>query len=77
MTCASFFAKSSGQSMAGVEPVRSSNESLAIRVRPDRLFCTFFTVTPTIIPPSRTSAFSGRVARSLTWCEANDCRAAA
>ena len=34
-------ANSSGQSIAGVEPLRSSKVSLAIRVSPDRLFCTF------------------------------------
>ena len=33
--------------------------SLAIRVRPDRLFWTFLTWTPAIIPPRITSAFSG------------------
>ncbi len=59
MTSSSSFANSSGQSIAGTEPVRSSNASFAIRVSPDRLFCTFLTCTDAIIPPSITSDFSG------------------
>ena len=43
-------ANSSGQSIAGVEPVRSSNVSLAIRVSPERLFWTFLTWTLAIMP---------------------------
>ena len=54
-------ANSSGQSIAGVEPVRSSKVSLAIRVRPDRLFWTFRTWTLAIMPPRMTSVLSGTV----------------
>ena len=57
-------------------PVRSSKVSLAIRVSPDRLFWTFLTCTPVIIPPRITSAFSGTPARSATRWVASACKSA-
>ena len=71
LTSSSSLANSSGQSIAGTEPVRSSKVNLAIRVSPERLFWTFRTCTLAIIPPRITSVFSATPARSATWCVAS------
>ena len=52
-------ANSSGQSIAGVVPLRSSKVSLAMRVRPERLFWTFRAWTLAMMPPRMTSVLSG------------------
>ena len=66
LTRSAILANSSGQSMAGVVPLKSSKVSLAMRVSPERLFCTFLAWTLAMMPPRMTSVFSGRAASSAT-----------